>query len=151
MPNRILDGNRKLNRTHGNKPVIGFLMTVILAVAIYLDGNRAWEDPLAAFLIAFSFTVSTLIVAIFTEMWTWRATGVLISLAGTAIIYWIILAGALGWVDPNPLLTRSILRASLTVGGTLLLLGIVQWAKERRAGSRPSSFTLLDPPHEAPL
>lgn len=145
MPNRLIDGRDKpLRRTGLHKPVIGILSTITLASTLYLDGERSWENQLAALIIAVSFTVGAVIVGIFTEDWTWRAVGVLIALIGTAGVYWWLLSVMRGYADPNPMLTQAVLRSSLSVGGILLFLGILQWGRERRTGRRLGAFEFID-------
>jgi vacuolar-type H+-ATPase subunit I/STV1 len=134
-----------MHREGTRKPFIGLLVTGILAVLNFHIGDDPLHDQFSAGIIFVSFGLAALVILIFTEQWTWRAVGVMISLAGTSTVYGLILARTRGWVESDQLVTRSILRASLDVGGVLLFLGLTMWAYERRGGSNKPLLDIIDP------
>ena len=145
MPNRILDGRDKpIDRRGLHKPVVGIVVTALLALVGYHFSDHPLQDKLSTGIIAISFTVAVLVVAIFTEGWTWRAVGVLIGLSGAAATYWSLFLAFMGVLEVNQLVTRAIIRSSLDVGGMLLFLGILGWVLERKQGRKPMGFNWTD-------
>lgn len=138
-----------MQRTNKYKPAIGLTVTALLTALYYRIGENNAHDQISAGIIALSFGMAALVVLIFTEMWSWRAVGVMIAMAGTSIVYALIWGRANDLFNANPLLTRSILRASLDLGGLLLLMGLVIWAIERHRGNRPAIFEWIDGDSEA--
>ena len=134
-----------MRREDIHKPVLGLLVTGLLAMANYAIGDDPRHDQFSAGIITVSFGIAALVILIFTERWSWRAVGVMIAMAGTSTVYGLILARSWGLVASEPLVTRSILRASLDVGGVLLFVGLLMWAVERRRGRRISLFDWIDP------
>lgn len=123
-----------MHRTDTHKPAIGLTATAAIAALYYWIGENNAHDQISAGVIALSFGLAAIIVLIFTERWSWRAVGVMIAMAGTSIVYTLIWGRANDLFAANPLLTRSILRASLDLGGLLLLFGLIVWGIERRQG-----------------
>lgn len=137
-----------MHREGTHKPVVGLLVTGILAALYYWIGDDPRHDQFSAGIIAISFGLAALVILLFTERWSWRAVGVMIAMAGTAIVYSIIWGRANDLFNANPLLTRSILRSSLDVGGVLLFIGLMVWAIERHRGRRISLFPWIDAEEE---
>ena len=133
-----------MHRTDTHKPVIGLTVTGVLTALYYWVGDNRTHDLFSTSIIALSFGIAALVIGYFTERWSWRAVGVMIAMAGTSIVYTILWGKANDLFNANPLLTRSILRASLDVGGVLLFLGLLVWAFERRNGRSLSLFDWMD-------
>jgi hypothetical protein len=136
-----------MHRIGVHKPAIGVLVTVALTALYYRMGDDPGHDRFSAGLIALSFGIAAIIILWFTEHWSWRAVGVMIAMTGTAITYALVWGGANDLLAANPTLTRAILRASLDVGGVLLLVGLASWLAERRRGNRMSLFDWTDDDH----
>lgn len=145
-PNHILDGDVPMHRVGLKKPFIGAIVTaVVTAIFYYLGDNEAY-DIISAGIISFCFVLGSLVILIFTERWTWRAVGLMISVGGAALTYLFILAGiALESIPVNTSLNRSIIHAHLCVGGIMLALGIISWGRDRyRKKHRQGVFDFLD-------
>ena len=136
-----------MRRDDIHKPITGLLVTATLALALvnHQLGDDLRHDQFSAGIITVSFGIAALVILVFTERWSWRAVGVMIAMAGTSTVYGLILARSLGLMASDQLVTRSILRASLDVGGVLLLIGLVMWALERWRGDRIALFDWIDP------
>lgn len=145
MPNRILDGKTKMHRTDVHKPVVGVLMTMLMAFIFYQMGDSKLHDIISSAIIVFCFTLGTLVILVFTEKWTWRATGLMIAIAGAAMTYSFILASlTIHSVEISKLANKSTIRASLDVGGIMLAACIFDWAYHRwKYKHRSEAFVLL--------
>ena len=135
-----------MHRTNTHRPVIGIIATAALAVVYYQIGDNRVHDQFSAGLIALTFGFATLVILHYTIDWLWRAVGVLIAIAGIALTYFLIWGKGGDYINFNQLVTRSILRASLDVGGTLTFLGLLTYVVDRHRGRPASLLPLLGEP-----
>ncbi len=85
--------------------------------------------------VAVTFALAALVQIVWTRDWPMRTVGVLFTALGTAIVF-----GQSGWrwiTDTGyPEWFLDIGRALYTVGGPLLLLGLILWVRDTRRDSR---------------
>lgn len=146
-PNRILDGDVPMHRVGIKKPLIGLLVTLFVTALFYRLGDNEIYDIISAGIISFCLALGAFVILIFTERWTWRAVGLMISVGGAALTHLFLLAGiTLESIPVNTSLNRSIIRAHLCVGGIILALGIISWGRDRyRKKHRQDVLDFLDP------
>lgn len=135
MPNRLIDGRgHPIKRNGLYRLFIGALITALVAFIFYRLGDDPWIDQISTFIILFSFIQSALVVLTFTEEWRWRTVGILIALGGTGLAYAVFFGFSVSHDEVNALAVRSVLRASLVVGGIILAVGTWAYLCNRRHG-----------------
>jgi hypothetical protein len=146
MPNRIIDGrDHPIDRNGLYKPVIGILITIMVAFIYYHIGERSFLDQASTLIVAFSFIQATIVVVVFTEDWKWRIVGILIALGGTGLAYAFLYGNATGHTNINTLYVRSALRSALTVGGTILAIGTWAYLYRRHRHGEKIAEGFIDP------
>ena len=135
MPNRLIDGrDNPIDRKGLYRPIVGALVTVLVSFIFYRLGDDPWLDQVSTFIILFSLIQSALVVLTFTEDWLWRTVGVLIALGGVGLAYTIFFGFTVSHAELNALAVRSVLRASLDVGGVILVVSTWAYLYNRRRG-----------------
>lgn len=146
MPNRLLDGrDNPIQRKGLYMPLVGILITAMVAFIFYRIGEHDWVQQLSTLTIAIAFLTSALVIAVFTEAWKWRVVGLFVAVLGTGLSYGFLFLVAMHNLSANTPATRASLRASLCVGGTILFVGIIGWSIERRRGSQQPLLDAIDP------
>lgn len=104
------------------------VVLVRLVLGTMSETTKEQADPYLIFGIGLIYTACMLACLIYTSSWAIRSSGVLLTLAGDAVLY-TSQGGAKFWtIDPATLLNLiNWARSCFYVGGPLLLIGLVIW------------------------
>lgn len=120
-----------MHRTGIHKPILGFLVVFVMAFINYQVGENETHDQITSFMIAFSFLYTALVILILTEVWYWRAVGVMVALGGTGLVYALIFGRGAEILNVSQEVTRAILRAALDFGGPVLAICVTGYLIDR--------------------
>lgn len=115
---------------------------VYLVMTTMEEATKERADPYLLFALGLLFTACALITLRFTESWTLRSAGILLTIAGDAVLY--SFTGGRHFIYFQPETLHHLLdlaRSCFYVGAPTLVVGLLIWLYQRYQGRQSRHYT----------